>query len=527
MKINITIVILLIVLALALPAYSQTNKVTYQGSLNFNDSPANGNFDFQFRIFSALTGGSQVGAAISVNNVQVTDGAFAVTLDTGNRFDGGADRWLEIRVRQTGGAAVYATLTPRQPITSSPYSIRSKLSESANTALNATQLGSVAASQYVLTSDARLSDERPPAPGSVNYVQNSTNEQSGSNFYISGIGRADILAADAQINLGSTTGPIRFVHNGGARNTFVGQNTAESNTGFNNSFFGFEAGQANSEGDSNSYFGQQSGNSNTTGSDNSFFGKSSGRSNTVGVGNSFFGRASGLINTTGQRNAFFGENSGSANSSGSFNAFFGGSTGGFSAVGSNNTAIGFGAFLSDNLSFATAIGSNASIAASNTIQLGRAGKDVVRIGTTDAAGSTNLCLNNLNAIATCSSSIRYKSEVESFSPGLDLIRRLRPVSFKWKDGGMSDMGLVAEEVAEVEPLLTTTRNGKIEGVKYDRVGVVLVNAVQEQQEQIEKLKEKVRVEKVNIDEMSQKLKALEAIVCELKPEAEVCKSIED
>ena len=47
---------------------------------------------------------------------------------------------------------------------------------------------------------------------------------------------------------------------------------------------------------------------------------------------------------------------------------------------------------------------------------------------------------------------------------------------------MLDMGLVAEEVNAVEPLLTTTNtSGAVEGVKYDRVGVVLINAVKEQQ----------------------------------------------
>lgn len=47
---------------------------------------------------------------------------------------------------------------------------------------------------------------------------------------------------------------------------------------------------------------------------------------------------------------------------------------------------------------------------------------------------------------------------------------------------MPDLGLVAEAVAEVEPLLTTpTDKGETEGIKYDRVGGVLVNAVNEQQ----------------------------------------------
>jgi hypothetical protein len=54
---------------------------------------------------------------------------------------------------------------------------------------------------------------------------------------------------------------------------------------------------------------------------------------------------------------------------------------------------------------------------------------------------------------------------------------------------MHDFGLIAEEVAEVDPLLVTyNKHGQIEGVKYERLGVVLINAIKEQQAQIEELR---------------------------------------
>ncbi|MBC7929327.1 MAG: tail fiber domain-containing protein [Rubrivivax sp.] len=88
-------------------------------------------------------------------------------------------------------------------------------------------------------------------------------------------------------------------------------------------------------------------------------------------------------------------------------------------------------------------------------------------------------------LAHCGSSIRYKTDVRGFAPGLDLVSRLRPVNFRWKKGGMADFGLIAEEVERVEPLLVTRNDkGEVEGVKYDRIGVLLLNAVQEQQTQI-------------------------------------------
>jgi hypothetical protein len=48
--------------------------------------------------------------------------------------------------------------------------------------------------------------------------------------------------------------------------------------------------------------------------------------------------------------------------------------------------------------------------------------------------------------------------------------------------GPKDVGI---EVAEVEPLLVTHNDkGEVEGVKYDRISVVLINAIREQQAQI-------------------------------------------
>ena len=87
------------------------------------------------------------------------------------------------------------------------------------------------------------------------------------------------------------------------------------------------------------------------------------------------------------------------------------------------------------------------------------------------------------------------------------------------------MGLVAEDVAAIEPLLTTTNDkGQVEGVKYDRVGVVLVNAVQEQQRQIEALqKQNDRQNAINKKQEAE-IDALKAIVCLHNHRTAVCRS---
>ena len=50
---------------------------------------------------------------------------------------------------------------------------------------------------------------------------------------------------------------------------------------------------------------------------------------------------------------------------------------------------------------------------------------------------------------------------------------------------MRDLGLGAEDVAAIEPLLVTHNDkGQVEGVKYDHLNVVLINAILQQQAQI-------------------------------------------
>lgn len=99
--------------------------------------------------------------------------------------------------------------------------------------------------------------------------------------------------------------------------------------------------------------------------------------------------------------------------------------------------------------------------------------------------------------------------VAPFRSGLDLVQRLQPIAFDWKADSKRDLGLAAEDVAKVEPLLVTYNSkGEVEGVKYDRVGVVLLNAMKEQQAQIET--------------QAKQIEELKTVVCSIKPDAAVC-----
>ncbi len=88
------------------------------------------------------------------------------------------------------------------------------------------------------------------------------------------------------------------------------------------------------------------------------------------------------------------------------------------------------------------------------------------------------------------SSIRYKDDVRTLPAALDKIGRLRGVEFKWKSSGKDDIGIIAEEVAKIFPeIVQYEKNGKdAKGVDYSKLIAPLIEAIKEQQREIEILK---------------------------------------
>ena len=131
--------VFLVLLLTAPAALAQGSAFTYQGRLTDGGTPPTGTYELEFKLYDAATGGTQQPQPSPVTvqftgaqAVTVTDGVFTVQLDFGADAFPGAARYLEIGVRQVGASA-FTTLAPRQPISATPYSIRST---SAATAAN-------------------------------------------------------------------------------------------------------------------------------------------------------------------------------------------------------------------------------------------------------------------------------------------------------------------------------------------------------------------------------------------------------
>lgn len=91
------------------------------------------------------------------------------------------------------------------------------------------------------------------------------------------------------------------------------------------------------------------------------------------------------------------------------------------------------------------------------------------------------------------SSIVFKENINPIENALNSILNLRGVCYDRKDGSeVNETGLIAEEVDKIIPsLVTKDDNGNPYGVKYTKVVAYLVEAVKEQQQQIEDLKKRI------------------------------------
>ena len=89
------------------------------------------------------------------------------------------------------------------------------------------------------------------------------------------------------------------------------------------------------------------------------------------------------------------------------------------------------------------------------------------------------------------SDANLKTNISTFANPLDTINSLRGVAFDWINSGKSEIGVIAQEVEKVLPDLVSTNKEGIKSVKYGNLIAVLIEAVKDQQSQINELKSKL------------------------------------
>jgi hypothetical protein len=85
-----------------------------------------------------------------------------------------------------------------------------------------------------------------------------------------------------------------------------------------------------------------------------------------------------------------------------------------------------------------------------------------------------------------------KENIQPYSTDINKFKKLKPVSFNWKDTKKEDIGLIAEDLNKVFPEFVSKDNGKPVGIHYGKLAAIFINVIKEQQERIEALEKQVK-----------------------------------
>jgi hypothetical protein len=323
-----------------------------------------------------------------------------------------------------------------------------------------------------------------------------------------------------------------FTNTVGYDNTATGFNALYSNTtGWDNTADGWNALRSNTQGTYNTATGNQTMYWNTTGENNTADGYASLNHNTTGGVNTATGALALNVNTTGAGNTGDGVYA-LAVSNGDDNTAVGAYALGNNTTGAQNTAVGYFALVNNNtgngltcvgyscetgsdaLTNATAIGAHAKVSQSNSLVLGGAGAYAVRVGIgTDAPSSVLTIARGAGHPVSDSwetySSRRWKTNIQSLRNALGTVEQLRGVSYELKDSGRHEIGVIAEEVGAVVPeVVTYEENGKdARGVDYSRLTALLIEAIKQQQLEIQQQKITLRTQAAAIRGLKSDLQA--------------------
>src|SRR4029079_4872391 len=210
-------------------------------------------------------------------------------------------------------------------------------------------------------------------------------------------------------------------------------------------------------------------------------------------------------NTTGDKNTAMGLGALFANSTGTSNTAVGVSALLNNTIAVANTAVGRDALNGNTTgSFNTALGYRAGsgvTTANGVTCIGRqvAGANVDETtwianvyGVTTQSGTTApVVVSDNGQLGTAASSERFKKDIVAMEKASEAILSLRPVTFHYKTDtkGTSQFGLVAEEVAKVNPaLVLPDKEGKPYTVRYDAVNAMLLNEFLKEHETVQELK---------------------------------------
>ena len=165
---------------------------------------------------------------------------------------------------------------------------------------------------------------------------------------------------------------------------------------------------------------------------------------------------------------------------------------------SGNSTLGFAAYGANAIRFNTngvermAILSGGDVGIGTTTPAKRLHVDgTIRYTNRPAAGTITAMGWDANGdLTSASSSLRYKEDVRTYESGLDIVRQLRPVIFRYHNEDRHNIGFIAEEIeaAGLNEVLLRDDQNRPEGVLYANMVALLVKAIQDLYEIIAEIK---------------------------------------
>jgi hypothetical protein len=269
-----------------------------------------------------------------------------------------------------------------------------------------------------------------------------------------------------------------FLNTSGSFNTALGAGALILNNGDSNTATGAAALLLNTSGAGNTANGTNALVHNDDGVNNTAVGSFALFSNTSGDFNNAFGNNALVNHMTGNSNNAFGDLALFNETSGNFNTALGAGAGSLLQSGSGNVYIGSG------------VGGMANEDSHTYI---RNIKD-----TSVSGGGTDTVTVNLSTglLGHLSSSRRHKEHIKSMANSSEVLYRLKPVTYRYKkeiDATQAlDYGLVAEDVAEIDPnLAARNRDGQIETVRYNAINAMLLNEFLKEHRKVEQMHKQI------------------------------------
>jgi hypothetical protein len=329
------------------------------------------------------------------------------------------------------------------------------------------------------------------------------------------LGAGALLANTADSNTATGAGAL-LSNTTGSPNTANGAFALFSNTGGDdNTATGDSALFSNTTASHNTATGYQALLTNTTGSENTADGVNALAFNTIGHGNTASGFDALFGNTTGTENTATGDNALFNNTTGTQNTVNGSGALVNNTTGSYNIALGAGAgevvTTASHVICIGALGSNVS----NTCFIGN-----IRGVTTESDDAIPVVIDSTLQLGTTSSSRRYKTDIKPMDKASESILALKPVSFRYKvhKGTTPQFGLIAEEVAEVNPdLVVRDDKGEVYTVRYDAVNAMLLNEFLKEHRKVQDLEANAARQQKQIEALTAGLQKVSAQLEVSKP----------